>query len=79
MGCRPPGSSVHGILQARVVEWVAMPYRQWEACKSLKEGSNRIRSDFLKEEAAGGVEGGFSKKAGGWEGSTEPLTGVPPP
>lgn len=55
------------------------PYRQWEACKSLKEGSNRIRSDFLKEEAAGGVEGGFSKKAGGWEGSTEPLTGVPPP
>ena len=22
--CRPPGSSVHGILQARIVEWVAM-------------------------------------------------------
>ena len=25
MGCRPPGSSVHGILQARILEWVAMP------------------------------------------------------
>lgn len=25
------------------------PYRQWEACKALKEGSNRIRSDFLKK------------------------------
>ena len=25
MGCSPPGSSVHGILQARVLEWVAMP------------------------------------------------------
>ena len=25
MDCNPPGSSVHGILQARIVEWVAMP------------------------------------------------------
>ena len=24
MGCSPPGSSVHGIFQARVQEWVAM-------------------------------------------------------
>ena len=23
MNCRPPGSSVHGILQARILEWVA--------------------------------------------------------
>ena len=23
--CDPPGSSVHGILQARILEWVAMP------------------------------------------------------
>ena len=26
MGCSPPGSSVHGILQARILEWVAMPF-----------------------------------------------------
>ena len=25
MGCSSPGSSVHGILQARILEWVAMP------------------------------------------------------
>ena len=25
MDCSPPGSSVHGILQARTLEWVAMP------------------------------------------------------
>ena len=25
MNCKPPGSSVHGILQARILEWVAMP------------------------------------------------------
>ena len=24
--CSPPGSPVHGILQARTLEWVAMPY-----------------------------------------------------
>ena len=26
MDCSPPGSSVHGILQARIQEWVAMPF-----------------------------------------------------
>ena len=25
MNCGPPGSYVHGILQARILEWVAMP------------------------------------------------------
>ena len=26
MNCIPPGSSVHGILQARILEWVAIPF-----------------------------------------------------
>ena len=26
MDCSPPGSSVHGILQARTVEWIAIPF-----------------------------------------------------
>ena len=34
MDCSPPGSSVHGILQARVLEWVAM---------SFSRGSSRPR------------------------------------
>ena len=25
MDCSPPGSSVHGILQSRILEWIAMP------------------------------------------------------
>ena len=25
MDCSPPGSSVHGILQARILEWTAVP------------------------------------------------------
>ena len=26
MDCRPPGSSVHGVLQARILEWVAISF-----------------------------------------------------
>ena len=26
MDCSPPGSSIHGIFQARVLEWVAIPF-----------------------------------------------------
>ena len=26
MDCGPPGSSVHGILQARILEWVAISF-----------------------------------------------------
>ena len=26
MDCSPPGSAIHGILQARVLEWVAIPF-----------------------------------------------------
>ena len=26
MDCSPPGSAVHGILQARILEWVAIPF-----------------------------------------------------
>ena len=35
MDCNPPGSSVHGILQASVLEWVAIFYKiffkNWKA------------------------------------------------
>ena len=30
MDCSPPGSSVHGILQARILEWVAIDYTSRE-------------------------------------------------
>ena len=29
MDCSPPGSSVHGILQARRLEWVAIPFSRY--------------------------------------------------
>ena len=32
MDCSLPGSSVHGILQARILEWVAMPSSRGSSC-----------------------------------------------
>ena len=31
MDCSPPGSSVHGILQIRILEWVAIPFSRWSS------------------------------------------------
>ena len=39
MDCSPPGSSVHGILQARTLEWVVIPF-SWEFLVFLTQGSN---------------------------------------
>ena len=29
MDCSPPGSSVHGIFQARILEWAAISFSRW--------------------------------------------------
>ena len=31
MGCSPPGSLVHGIFQARILEWVAISFSRWSS------------------------------------------------
>ena len=31
MDCSLPGSSVHGILQARILEWVDVPFSRWSS------------------------------------------------
>ena len=38
MDCSPPGSSVHGILQARILEWVAISF-----CKGSSQPRDRTR------------------------------------
>ena len=43
MDYSPPGSSVHGILQARILEWVALP-RSWGS--SQPRGETRIFYDL---------------------------------
>ena len=42
--CRLPGSSVHGILQARILEWVAMPsFRGISPTQGLNSGLPHCR------------------------------------
>ena len=49
MDCSPPGFSVHGILQARIVEWAAMP---------SSRGSSRPR-DWIDVSCGSCIAGGF--------------------
>ena len=40
MDCCPPGSSVHGIFQARVLEWGAIAFSYYEYATALKVKTN---------------------------------------
>ena len=50
MDCSPPGSSVHGVLQARTLEWVAIPFSRpsWPRDQTLvSQGSWTGRQIFF--------------------------------
>ena len=46
-GCSPPGSSVHGILQARVLEWIAMPSSRGSSRPRDRTQVSRIAGRFF--------------------------------
>ena len=50
MDCSPPGASVHGILQARILEWVAMPSSRDlpdPGIDSTSPAAPALQADFL--------------------------------
>ena len=47
MDCSPPGSSVHGILQARILGWVAMPSPGDLPNPGIHPKSPTLQTDFL--------------------------------
>ena len=47
MDCSPPGSSVHGILQARILEWVAMPSSRGSSQTRDRTQVSRIAGEFF--------------------------------
>ena len=59
MDCSPPGSPVHGILQARILEWVAFPFSsrssqpknqtRWILYQLSYQGSPEIGSEKFEE------------------------------
>ena len=50
MDCSTPGSSVHGILQAGILEWVAVPSPGNLPNPGIKPGSSTLQADSLPSE-----------------------------
>ena len=55
--CGPPGSCVHGILQVRILEWVAMP---------SSRGSSQPRNQTCISRLLA-LAGGFFTTSASWE------------
>ena len=53
MDCSLPGSSVHGILQARILEWVAISFSRDLPDPGIEPGSPALQADALLSEAPG--------------------------
>ena len=51
--CSPPGSSVHGILQPRILEWVAIPFSRDLPDPGMEPGSPALQADSLPYEPPG--------------------------
>ena len=51
--CSPPGSSVHGILQARTLEWGAIPLSWASSGRREKPTSPILSAGFLTTEPPG--------------------------
>ena len=53
MDCSPPGSFVHGILQARILEWVAIPSAGDLPDPGIKPTFPALQADSLPSEPPG--------------------------
>ena len=53
MDCSPPGSSVHGLLQARILEWVAFPSPGDLLDPGVKSGSPVLAGGFFTTDPLG--------------------------
>ena len=49
----PPGSSVHGTSQARILEWVAIPFSRGSSQPRIKRGSSALQADSLPSDLPG--------------------------
>ena len=53
MDCSPPGSPVHGILQARILEWVAISFSTGSSQPRDHTWSPTLQADSLQSEPLG--------------------------
>ena len=47
MDCSPPGSSVHGISQARILEWVAISFSRGSSQPGIEPVSAALADGFF--------------------------------
>ena len=53
MDCSPPGSCVHEISQARILEWVAISFSRGSSLPRIIPGSSALQADSLPPEPQG--------------------------
>ena len=53
MNCGLPGSSVHGIFQARIMDWVAISFSRDLPDPGIEPGSPALQADSLPSEPPG--------------------------
>ena len=51
--CNPMNYTVHGILQARMLEWVSFPFSRGSSQPGIKPRSPELRADSLSAEPPG--------------------------
>ena len=71
MDCSPPGSSVHGVLQARILECIVMPSFRGSSQPRIKPRSPTLQADSLPSDPPG-------KHKNTGVGSLAPLQGILP-
>ena len=50
MDCSPPDSFVHGILQARILEWITIPFSRGSSRPRIEPRSPALQADSLPAE-----------------------------
>ena len=66
MDCSLPGSSVHGILQARILGWVALPFSGDLLDPGIELGFPVLQKDSLSSEPSGKPRNPVSLSSGNW-------------
>ena len=61
LDCRPPDSSVHGILQARILDRVAISFSRGSPEPGLEPGSPTWQTDSLPSEPPGKPLGMYNR------------------
>ena len=74
--CSPPGSSVHGILQARILEWVAICFSRDLPHPGIEPGSTALQTGCLLSEPPGKLPSCILNHNWKWHQEATPSTTI---